>query len=406
MAITACPTGIAHTYMAADSLAQAGDEMGVPVKVETQGSSATTPLPPEVIKNATGVIFATDVGVKGRERFAGLPVVASGVKRAINEPKKMIEEALAHAENPNGPRVEAGAGGGAESAAAGAGGDVGFGTRLRQVLMTGVSYMIPFVAAGGLLIALGFLIGGYSIPFVADNVLTQFSPTNLPTVDALVKLAEEGGSALSQESIAALPSSGFLLYLGAALFKLGGLAFGQGGVWQLGASDAFIEVGAAIGFALLLLMMGLEYSADELTSNLRQGLRPSLLDLVLNAAPGVVCGVLLGWEPIAWLALGAVTYISSSGVIAKVIADLDRTANRETPVVLSLLVSEDLVMAVFLPVLAGLLVGGSLVATGVSVAVALAAVGVTMLVAVRTASTSAASSSAAPTRCCCSRSSA
>ncbi len=226
VAITACPTGIAHTYMAADSLAQAGDEMGVPVKVETQGSSATTPLPPEVIKNATGVIFATDVGVKGRERFAGLPVVASGVKRAINEPKKMIEEALAHAENPNGPRVEAGAGGGAESAAAGAGGDVGFGTRLRQVLMTGVSYMIPFVAAGGLLIALGFLIGGYSIPFVADNVLTQFSPTNLPTVDALVKLAEEGGSALSQESIAALPSSGFLLYLGAALFKLGGLAFG------------------------------------------------------------------------------------------------------------------------------------------------------------------------------------
>ena len=166
-------------------------------------------------------------------------------------------------------------------------------------------------------------------------------------------------------------------------YLLGGLAFGQGGVWQLGASDAFIEVGAAIGVALLLLMMGLEYSADELTSNLRQGLRPSLLDLVLNAAPGVVCGVLLGWEPIAWLALGAVTYISSSGVIAKVIADLDRTANRETPVVLSLLVSEDLVMAVFLPVLAGLLVGGSLVATGVSVAVALAAVGVTMLVAVR-----------------------
>jgi PTS system fructose-specific IIC component len=227
VAITACPTGIAHTYMAADSLAQAGDEMGVPVKVETQGSSATTPLPPEVIKNAAGVIFATDVGVKGRERFAGLPVVASGVKRAINEPKKMIEEALAHADNPNGPRVEAGAGGGAESAGAGAGGaDVGFGTRLRQVLMTGVSYMIPFVAAGGLLIALGFLVGGYSIPFVADSILTGFDPVHLPTVDALVKIAEEAGSPLSQESISALPSSGFLLYLGAALFKLGGLAFG------------------------------------------------------------------------------------------------------------------------------------------------------------------------------------
>ncbi|MFV0458980.1 MAG: fructose-specific PTS transporter subunit EIIC [Actinomycetales bacterium] len=227
VAITACPTGIAHTYMAADSLAQAGDEMGVPVKVETQGSSATTPLEADVIKNATGVIFATDVGVKGRERFAGLPVVASGVKRAINEPKKMIEEALAHADNPNGPRVEAGSGAAASSGGdSGGGGDVGFGTRLRQVLMTGVSYMIPFVAAGGLLIALGFLVGGYSIANVADSVLTNFSPTNLPSVDALVALADEAGSPLSAEAIGALPTSGFLLFLGAALFKLGGLAFG------------------------------------------------------------------------------------------------------------------------------------------------------------------------------------
>ncbi len=227
VAITACPTGIAHTYMAADSLTQTGDEMGVPVKVETQGSSATTPLPPDVIKNATAVIFATDVGVKGRERFAGLPVVASGVKRAINEPKKMIEEALAHAENPNGPRVEAGGGGSSSDDAGGSGGgDVGFGTKLRQALMTGVSYMIPFVAAGGLMMALGFLVGGYSIANAADVILQNFSPTNLPSVDGITAAAQSAGSPLDAEAISALPSSGFLLYLGAALFKLGNLAMG------------------------------------------------------------------------------------------------------------------------------------------------------------------------------------
>ncbi len=234
VAITACPTGIAHTYMAADSLTQAGDEMGVPVKVETQGSSATTPLAPDVIKNATAVIFATDVGVKGRERFGGLPVVASGVKRAINEPKKMIEEALAHAQNPNGPRVEAGAAG--ASADTGGGGDVGFGTKLRQVLMTGVSYMIPFVAAGGLLIALGFLAGGYSIANCADYIIGNFSPTHLPSVAAIASAYSGSGTPdasgvihasklLSPDALKALPDNGFLLYLGAALFKLGNLAF-------------------------------------------------------------------------------------------------------------------------------------------------------------------------------------
>lgn len=166
-------------------------------------------------------------------------------------------------------------------------------------------------------------------------------------------------------------------------YLLGGLAFGQGGLWDLGKSDDFIEVGAAIGVALLLLMMGLEYSADELTAGLRTGMAPAAVDVVANALPGVVFAVLMGWAPIAWLALGAVTYISSSGIVAKILGDLDRTANRETPVVLSLLVAEDLVMAIFLPVLAGVLVGGSLWSTGASVGVALAAVAVTMGIAIR-----------------------
>ena len=199
VAITACPTGIAHTYMAADALAAAAKEAGVELTVETQGSSGSPPLPAETIANADAVIFATDVGVKDKGRFAGKPVVASGVKRAINEPAKMVAEAVAAADNPNAAKVE---GSGADAGTAGApAGKVGWGTRTRQILLTGVSYMIPFVAAGGLLIALGFLFGGYEI-------------------------ADTGNDIALNNSLTDLPPGGFLQYLGAVLFALGGLAFG------------------------------------------------------------------------------------------------------------------------------------------------------------------------------------
>lgn len=207
IAITACPTGIAHTYMAADALAAAAKEAGVTMVVETQGSSGSTPVPAETIAKADAVIFATDVGVKDRGRFAGKPVIASGVKRAINEPAKMVAEAVAAADDPNAPRVEGSAGGGAATSSAPAGG-VGWGTRTRQILLTGVSYMIPFVAAGGLLIALGFLFAGYEIANKPDGA-TQ----SLGNIIAL------------NNSLTNLPSGGFTQYLGAILFSLGGLAF-------------------------------------------------------------------------------------------------------------------------------------------------------------------------------------
>jgi PTS system fructose-specific IIC component len=205
VAITACPTGIAHTYMAADSLVAAAKDAGVTLHVETQGSSGSTPLDPSTIAGADAVIFATDVGVKDKGRFAGKPVVASGVKRAINEPAKMVAEALAAADNPNAARVE-GSGAGASASAAPAGG-VGWGTRTRQILLTGVSYMIPFVAAGGLLIALGFFFGGWELANKPDG--TQ----SLGNMYAL------------ENSLWNLPPGGFSQYLGAVLFSLGGLAF-------------------------------------------------------------------------------------------------------------------------------------------------------------------------------------
>lgn len=198
VAITACPTGIAHTYMAADALKLAAERADVEFVVETQGSSGSTPLPASTIAAADAVIFATDVGVKDRGRFAGKPVIASGVKRAINEPDKMIAEAVAAADNPKAARVEGSAPADGQTEGSS---NVGWGTRTRQILLTGVSYMIPFVAAGGLLIALGFLFGGYEIADSGNDIALNNSLTNLP----------DGG--LTQ-------------YLGAILFTLGGLAFG------------------------------------------------------------------------------------------------------------------------------------------------------------------------------------
>ena len=207
VAITACPTGIAHTYMAADALKMAAERAGVNLTVETQGSSGSTPLSAQTIAGADAVIFATDVGVKDRGRFAGKPVIASGVKRAINEPDTMIAEAVAAAGNPNAVRVEGSAD--ASAAAATSSSGLGWGTRIRQILLTGVSYMIPFVAAGGLLIALGFLLAGYDI-------------ANRPggKTDSLAHIIA------TSNSLTNLPSGGLAQYLGAVLFTLGGLAFG------------------------------------------------------------------------------------------------------------------------------------------------------------------------------------
>ncbi|MFR0353136.1 PTS fructose transporter subunit IIABC [Streptomyces sediminimaris] len=173
VAVTSCPTGIAHTYMAAESLENAGREAGVEVTVEPQGSAGFTRLDPAVIAAADGVIFAHDVPVREKERFAGKPTVDVGVKAGINRPGELISEVRGKAER---GEVTSGS---APSSPVERGGEAGegYGTKLRKWLMSGVSYMVPFVAAGGLLIALGFAIGGYKInkaPSVMDHfVWTQ-----------------------------------------------------------------------------------------------------------------------------------------------------------------------------------------------------------------------------------------
>ncbi|OIJ27224.1 PTS lactose transporter subunit IIC [Nocardioides luteus] len=209
VAVTACPTGIAHTYMAAEALQAAAARAGVEIAVETQGSAGATPLPAETIAKADAAIFAVDVGVRDRSRFAGKPLVSSGVKRPIDDADAMIAEALAAAENPNAARVESGRGESSESASTAS---ESWGGRTRRILMTGVSYMIPFVAAGGLLIALSFLLGGYDITNVYGAVMVDNTITNLPDAQGL---------GLEH----ALFDSGLAVYLGALFFVIGKTAF-------------------------------------------------------------------------------------------------------------------------------------------------------------------------------------
>ncbi|GAB12784.1 fructose-specific phosphotransferase system enzyme II [Arthrobacter globiformis NBRC 12137] len=202
VAVTACPTGIAHTYMAADSLVAAAQEMGVDLQVETQGSSGAKPLDPAVIAAADAVIFAVDVDVRGKERFAGKPVINAPVKRGIDEPAKMVQEALDAANDPHARRVpHFGAEEQAEKEAAEKGEHIG--QKLKRALLTGVSYMIPFVAGGGLLIALGFLLAGFDIA-----------------------LGTKANDILANNSLVNLPDGNLALYLGTVFFKIGALSMG------------------------------------------------------------------------------------------------------------------------------------------------------------------------------------
>ena len=167
------------------------------------------------------------------------------------------------------------------------------------------------------------------------------------------------------------------------LYLLAGLAFGNGGILPLRFTEEFIHITAEIGVILLLFMLGLEYTGEQLGQNLRKGLAGGLFDLILNFLPGFGMGLLLGWSPLAAILLGGVTYISSSGVIAKVLADLRRMNNPETPTIISILVLEDLVMAVYLPLVAILLIGQGFVSAVISILVALLTVGIVLVIALR-----------------------
>jgi CPA2 family monovalent cation:H+ antiporter-2 len=167
------------------------------------------------------------------------------------------------------------------------------------------------------------------------------------------------------------------------LYLIAGLTLGEGGIVELVTSEGFVEIGAGLGVILLLLMMGLEYTASELVQSLKTTASSGIVDFVINYTPGFVAGLILGLGVIPSLFLGGVTYISSSGVAAKLLSDLEWMGNRETPMVLSLLVFEDLAMAVVLPILGGIALGGALSGILVSVPLALVVVALILLAAHR-----------------------
>jgi PTS system fructose-specific IIC component len=289
VAVTACPTGIAHTYMAAEALEAAAERAGVDIAVETQGSAGATPLPSETIRNADAAIFAVDVGVRDRSRFAGKPLVASGVKRPMDDADAMIAEALRYADDPSSsPKVEGGGGGDGDAVTTGGGGSgESWGARTRRVLMTGVSYMIPFVAAGGLLIALSFLFGGYEIVGPFGDIVANNSIVDPPDVQAL---------GLEH----ALFGSGVMAYLGALMFVIGKTAF----AFFIPALAGYIAYaiadrpGIAPGFVMggLAANVGLFADADgnQLPST---GFLGAIVGGVLA---GLIAHWIAGWKVPAW----------------------------------------------------------------------------------------------------------
>ncbi|WP_295823047.1 fructose-specific PTS transporter subunit EIIC [uncultured Microbacterium sp.] len=328
VAVTACATGIAHTFMAADALTAAGAETeGVELIVEPQGSSGYKALPQSVIDDADAVIFAVDVDVREPQRFAGKPVVRAGVKRGIEQPKQLIAEALAASENPNAARVQGGAAAASASEAPVAQQSVG--RRIQRWLLTGVSYMIPFVAGGGLLIALGFLLGGYEVTKNAANVIIQNSLWDLPTENITSSFGPVGQYLGSVSFTIGATSMGFIVavlagFIAYAIADRPGIAPGFvagavavlmnagfiGGIiggllagfiaWWLGRFDAprwlrglmpvviVPFLGSIFASGLMILFLGRPIAA------LMAALTEGLTSLAASGAGAVVLGVILG----------------------------------------------------------------------------------------------------------------
>ncbi|MFJ4063566.1 PTS fructose transporter subunit IIABC [Streptomyces albogriseolus] len=283
VAVTSCPTGIAHTYMAAESLENAGREAGVEIVVETQGSAGFTRLDPALIAAADGVILAHDVPVRDKQRFAGKPTVDTGVKAAVNRPAALITEVRDKAAR--GETTEA-APASTPVERAGADGE-GYGTRLRRWLMSGVSYMVPFVAAGGLLIALGFAIGGYEIN-EAPSVMDHFVWTQADSWGAL--LFQIGGVAF-----------GFLVpvlagYIAYGMADRPGLVPGFVG----GAISLTINAGFLGGLAAGLIAGGVVLAIQKVNipAALRGIMPVVVIPLISSAVVGFLMFVVIG-KPIA-----------------------------------------------------------------------------------------------------------
>ena len=160
------------------------------------------------------------------------------------------------------------------------------------------------------------------------------------------------------------------------LYLVVGLFFGEGTPIGFDASDEFVSTVSELGMVMLLLFLGMEYSSRTLLDGAATTARTGVVDVLLNATPGAIAGLLLGWGAVGAVALGGVTYVSSSGIISQLVRDFGWRRNPETPRVVGLLVVEDLMMAPYLPVLTVLLTGAGLASGLVSASVGLVVVAV------------------------------
>ena len=167
------------------------------------------------------------------------------------------------------------------------------------------------------------------------------------------------------------------------LYLLAGLALGDGGIPLVPSAEDFIQAGALVGVVLLLLTLGLEFTVNEFAASMRKHLPSAWVDLALNATPGALVGWFLGLDFVGILAMAGITYISSSGVVSRLLTDLRRLGNRETPAVLAVLVLEDFVMAAYLPLLAVLAAGGEWWQAALGMAIAMAALAVAFVASYR-----------------------
>jgi len=307
--VTACPTGIAHTYMAADALVAAGERAGVEVHIETQGSSGTKPLDPALIAAAEAVVFAVDVDVRDRGRFAGKPLVQAPVKRGVDDPDGLIRQALEASTDPNAARVP----GSADASASAPAQKERPGAAVKRWLLTGVSYMIPFVAGGGLLIALGFLLAGFTVTDDNVDIVLGYSLWNLPPEglgDYLGAVAFTIGGASMGFLVSAL--AGYIAY---AMADRPGIAPG----FVAGAIAATMGAGFLGGIVGGLLAGGAAWALGKLdVPRWLRGLMPVVIIPLLGsiAASGLLLLVLGG--PIAGLTNllnGFLSGLSGTGAI-------------------------------------------------------------------------------------------
>jgi len=316
VAVTSCPTGIAHTYMAAEALEQAAKAAGHEIVVETQGSAGSTPIDPEYLANADAAIFAADLEVRNRSRFDHLPTVVAGVKKAISDGPGLIAAAVAKAEaEPKGSGVRTAAPATKVEA------NASVGTRVRQWLMTGVSYMIPFVAAGGILIALGFMFGH-------DEVVTKLYggtfhgvkyadvagqlPLGFPTgqnIDTLIAQAGYAGLCFALGKVAffmLVPIlSGFIAF---AIADRPGLVPGIVGGLLAAAIGAGFLGGLVSGGAAGAIAYGM--TRLRVPKGIRGVMPVVVIPLVSTALIGVVMLILVG-KPIASAQSGLTHWLNS-----------------------------------------------------------------------------------------------